>query len=75
MIGDPRDISYIPIPTRYTRVRTPVEPLPGAENLGEADDIEYFKNKLFNALELPQCFFGGTVIDSLMNSWGELNER
>lgn len=31
-----------------------IEVLPGAENLGEVDDIEYFRKKLFNQLKLPK---------------------
>lgn len=34
-----------------------IEALPGAENLGEVDDVIYFRNKLFEALSLPRSYF------------------
>jgi hypothetical protein len=36
---------------------TRVEPLPGAQNLGEVDDTVYFRNKLFMALNFPKNYF------------------
>ena len=33
------------------------EALPGSQNLGEQDDMAYFRNKVFNSLGLPEHFF------------------
>jgi hypothetical protein len=45
---------WIPIrPNSNTRVET----LPGAQNLGEIDDVLYFRNKLFAALNFPKNYF------------------
>lgn len=45
---------WIPIrPNSNTRVET----LPGAQNLGEVDDVLYFRNKLFTALNFPKNYF------------------
>lgn len=35
---------------------TKIETLPGAENLGEVDDVKYFRDKLLAALKIPKDF-------------------
>jgi len=35
---------------------TKIETLPGAENLGETDDVKYFRDKLLAALKIPKDF-------------------
>lgn len=35
---------------------TKVEPLPGAQNLGEVDDVKYFRDKLLAILKVPKDF-------------------
>lgn len=44
------------LPTR-NGVGTKVESLPGGANLGENDDVVYFKNKLSIALRVPKGYF------------------
>lgn len=41
------------LPRREGSRGTEVETLPGGQNLGELDDINYFKNKAFRALNIP----------------------
>lgn len=45
---------WIPI-TKNSNTR--VETLPGASNLGEIDDVVWFRNKLFIALNFPKSYF------------------
>lgn len=52
---------WIPIrPNANTRVET----LPGASNLGEIDDVIYFKLKLFTALHFPKNYMNNEDIQS-----------
>ena len=44
---------FIPI---RNGVGTKVEVLPGAQNLGETDDVKYFRDKLLAALKVPKDF-------------------
>jgi hypothetical protein len=39
---------------------TSIDTLPGAENLGEVDDVKYFKDKIFAALKIPRVFLQDT---------------
>lgn len=41
------------IPRREGSTGTEIDTLPGGENLGEMTDIEYFKRKLYEALNVP----------------------
>lgn len=43
------------IPTRNGQ-GTKVETLPGAQNLGDVDDVKYFRDKLLAALKVPKDF-------------------
>ena len=43
------------IPTRNGQ-GTKVETMPGAQNLGEVDDVRYFRDKLLAALKVPKDF-------------------
>ena len=36
--------------------QTKIEVLPGAENLGEVDDVKYFRDKLLAALQIPKDY-------------------
>ena len=36
---------------------TKIETLPGAQNLGEVDDVKYFRDKLLAALKIPKDYF------------------
>ena len=48
---------FIPVrPNSNTRIET----LPGAENLGEIDDVVYFRNKVFVALNFPVNYVNET---------------
>lgn len=52
---------WIPIrPNANTRVET----LPGAQNLGEVDDVVFFRNKLFTALNFPKNYFNNEDVQS-----------
>jgi len=46
------------IPVRDTSQSSPIETLPGAQNLGEIADIEYIQKKLMAALRIPKAFLG-----------------
>lgn len=46
------------IPVRDPGQASPIETLPGAQNLGEIADIEYIQKKLLAALRIPKAFLG-----------------
>ena len=46
------------IPVRDPSQTSPIETLPGAQNLGEIADIEYIQKKLLTALRVPKAFLG-----------------
>ena len=46
------------IPVRDAAQASPIETLPGAQNLSEIADIEYIQKKLLAALRIPKAFLG-----------------
>ena len=46
------------IPVRDASQSSPIETLPGAQNLGEISDIEYLQKNLLGALRIPKAFLG-----------------
>ncbi len=46
------------IPVRDASQNSPIETLPGAQNLGEIADIEYIQKKMLAALRIPKAFIG-----------------
>lgn len=46
------------IPVRSEDATTPIDTLPGAQNLDQIADIEYLQRKLFTALRVPKPFLG-----------------
>jgi hypothetical protein len=46
------------IPVRDENAQTPIDTLPGAQNLDQIADIEYLQKKLFTALRVPKAFLG-----------------
>lgn len=46
------------IPVRDPNASNPIDTLPGAQNLGEIQDIEYIQKKLLAALRIPKAFLG-----------------
>ena len=46
------------IPVRDVSQSSPIETLPGAQNLSEIADIEYIQKKLLGALRIPKAFIG-----------------
>jgi hypothetical protein len=46
------------IPVRDPAQASPIETLPGAQNLSEIADIEYIQKKLVTALRVPKAFLG-----------------
>jgi hypothetical protein len=46
------------IPVRDMSAASPIDTLPGAQNLGEIADIEYIQKKLLAALRIPKAFLG-----------------
>jgi hypothetical protein len=46
------------IPVRDPNQPSPIETLPGAQNLGEIADIEYIQKKMLAALRIPKAFLG-----------------
>jgi hypothetical protein len=47
------------LPTRGGDSGTTIEPLPGLQNQGQIDDINYLKDKMHAALKIPRSFLGG----------------
>lgn len=47
------------IPTRGGESGTVIETLPGLQNQGQIDDINYLKDKMHAALKIPRSFLGG----------------
>lgn len=45
------------IPRRDGRTSTEIDTLPGGENLGETGDLDYFRNNLYNSLNVPKSRF------------------
>lgn len=43
------------VPTK-AKSQTKIETLPGAQNLGETDDVKYFRDKLLAALKVPKDY-------------------
>jgi len=57
---NPQSISedyYFPVTTSGRSSR--VEVLPGGENLGELNELKYFKEKMFRGLRIPTSYLGG----------------
>ena len=46
------------IPVRDPNQPSPIDTLPGAQNLGEIADIEYIQKKMLAALRIPKAFLG-----------------
>jgi hypothetical protein len=46
------------VPVRDPASPSPIETLPGAQNLAEIADIEYIQKKLLTALRVPKAFLG-----------------
>ena len=46
------------IPVRDLAAASPIDTLPGAQNLSEIADIEYIQKKLLTALRVPKAFLG-----------------
>jgi hypothetical protein len=46
------------VPVRDPAQASPIETLPGAQNLAEIADIEYIQKKLLTALRVPKAFLG-----------------
>jgi hypothetical protein len=46
------------IPVRDQAAASPIETLPGAQNLSEIADIEYIQKKLVTALRIPKAYLG-----------------
>jgi hypothetical protein len=46
------------IPVRDAAAASPIDTLPGGQNLGEIADIEYIQKKLLTALRVPKAFLG-----------------
>lgn len=51
------DQDYV-VPVRNAAAPSPIEVLPGAQNLSDIGDVEYFQNKLFTAIRVPKSFIG-----------------
>jgi hypothetical protein len=46
------------VPVRDPQQQSPIDTLPGAQNLSEIADIEYIQKKLLTALRVPKAFLG-----------------
>ena len=48
------------IPVRQNSQGTRIETLPGGQNLGEIDDVKYFKDQILRTLGIPSGYLGGS---------------
>ena len=44
------------VPVKGRQSSTKIETLPGAQNLGDVDDVKYFRDKLLAALKIPKDY-------------------
>lgn len=63
------------IPMRTGMTNNAVQQLGGAQNLGEIDDVLYFKKKLFFALKIPLAFIGEEGINLAKSNLALLDIR
>lgn len=52
-----------------------VSSLPGGQNLGEIEDVEYFLNKLYRGLKIPKSRFGDENRFSIGDTSGEITRE
>ena len=49
------------IPVRQGSSGTRIETLPGGQNLGEIDDVKYFRDQVLRSMGVPAGYLGGTT--------------
>jgi len=52
------------IPVRQNSQGTRIETLPGGQNLGEIDDVKYFKDQILRTMGIPTGYLGGNSSDA-----------
>ena len=60
------------IPVGKNGAGSKVEPLAGAANMGDIEDMNYLNNRLFSALKVPKAFLG---FEGDVNSKGTLSQQ
>ena len=63
------------LPRREGSRGTQIDTLPGGQNLGEIGDIEYFKDKLWNSLNVPPSRFKSEGMGSLLGHNSEISRE
>lgn len=63
------------LPRREGSRGTQIDTLPGGQNLGEIDDILYFKDKLWNSLNVPPSRFKSEGMQALMGPNAEISRE
>ena len=51
------------IPVRQNSQGTRIETLPAGQNLGEIDDVKYFKDQILKTMGIPSGYLGGSTTD------------
>jgi len=57
------------IPVRQNSQGTRIETLPAGQNLGEIDDVKYFKDMILKTMGIPSGYLGGTTADGAAGTY------
>lgn len=57
------------IPVRQNSTGTRIETLPGGQNLGEIDDVKYFKDMILKTMGIPSGYLGGTAAEGAAGTY------
>lgn len=57
------------IPVRQNSQGTRIETLPGGQNLGEIDDVKYFKDQILKTMGIPSGYLGGTAAEGAAGTY------
>lgn len=63
------------LPRREGSRGTQIDTLPGGQNLGDIEDIVYFKDKLFNSLNVPPSRFKSEGMGALLGPNAEISRE
>lgn len=55
--------------------KTSIDILPGADNLGEIDDVKYFRDKILTLMKIPPDYLSYTSRESTSSNQGALREK
>jgi len=57
------------IPVRQNSTGTRIETLPGGQNLGEIDDVKYFKDMILKTMGIPAGYLGGSSAEGAAGTY------